>query len=67
MKLSELPQTPRQAYEAMTGKRPELLLTAERGHLKLVAQDAAINTRHYMAVFLGGDAEPHFFYLGSNN
>lgn len=66
IEIISIPQTPREAYIALVGKRRDLLLAAGRGQLNAGVMERA-GAREQFAIFSAPLREPHVVFLGGCN
>lgn len=70
MKLADLPKTPREEFDALSGKRPDVFLSSERGSLCVAwmrTDHDDFLSFHLIAVFGGRKQRLHFVFIGGVN
>lgn len=68
MNLADLPNTPRLQFASLVGKRPDLMLTPERGNLALGYSDAQKDTSPFIwGIWGNGKSLPFIIMVGGAN
>ena len=68
MNLADLPNPPRQQFAMLHGKRPDLMLTPERGNLVTGCSDAQKDTSPFIwGIWGNGKSLPFIIMVGGAN